>query len=58
MLSQVCLNFSRFSDSEILANEELQELEAAEKMPVIFDEDCPEMTEKCYNNFTAWTVLL
>ena len=27
MLSQVCLNFSRFSDSEILANEELQELE-------------------------------
>ena len=34
-----------------LTPEELQELEAAEKMPVIFDEDCPEMTEKMLQQF-------
>ena len=29
-----------------LTEEEVAELEAAEKMPIIFDDDCPEMTEE------------
>ena len=28
-----------------LTPEELAELEAAEKMPIIFDDDCPQMTD-------------
>lgn len=31
--------------------EELSELEDAEKMPIIFDDDCPEMTNDMLNQF-------
>ena len=41
-----------------LTPEELQELEAAEKMPVIFDEDCPEMTEKMLQQFHRFRYFL
>lgn len=34
-----------------LTPEEIQELKAAEKMPIIFDEDCPEMTEEMLKHF-------
>lgn len=35
----------------ILTPEETAELEAAEKMPPIFDDDCPEMTDKMLKQF-------
>ena len=31
-----------------LTEEEVAELEAAEKLPIIFDDDCPEMTEEIF----------
>ena len=34
-----------------LTKEEMAELEAAEKMPIIFDDDCPEMTEEMLSQF-------
>jgi len=34
-----------------LTLEEIAELEAAEKMPLIFDDDCPEMTDKMLEQF-------
>ena len=34
-----------------LTEEEVAELEAAEKMPIIFDDDCPEMTELTWSLF-------
>lgn len=34
-----------------LTEEELLELEAAEDKPVIYDEDCPEMTEEMLSQF-------
>lgn len=34
-----------------LTAEELAELEAAEKMPIIFDGDCPEMTDEMLGQF-------
>lgn len=34
-----------------LTPEEIAELEAAEKMPLIFDEDSPEMTDKILEQF-------
>lgn len=34
-----------------LTPEEAAELEAAEKMPVVFDDDCPEMTDKMLRQF-------
>ena len=34
-----------------LTEEEVAELEAAEKMPIIFDDDCPEMTEEMLSQF-------
>ncbi|MDE5866793.1 MAG: antitoxin [Lachnospiraceae bacterium] len=35
----------------ILTQEEMAELEAAEKMPVTFDDDCPEMTSEMLEQF-------
>lgn len=32
-------------------SEEIAELEAAEKMPIVFDDDCPEMTGEMLNQF-------
>lgn len=34
-----------------LTPEELSELEYAEKMPIIFDDDCPEMTSEMLKQF-------
>lgn len=34
-----------------LTPEEMVELEAAEKMPVTFDDDCPEMTSEMLKQF-------
>ena len=34
-----------------LTEEEVAELEAAEKMPIIFDDDCPEMTNDMLKQF-------
>jgi hypothetical protein len=34
-----------------LTEEEIAELEAAEKMPITYDEDCPEMTEEDLKQF-------
>lgn len=34
-----------------LTPEELAELEAAEKMPITFDDDCPEMTNEMLKQF-------
>ena len=34
-----------------LTPEELAELEAAEKMPITFDDDCPEMTAEMLKQF-------
>lgn len=34
-----------------LTPEEMAEIEAAEKLPVIFDDDCPEMTEDMLREF-------
>ena len=34
-----------------LTQEEIAELEAAEKMPIIFDDDCPEMTSEMLKQF-------
>lgn len=34
-----------------LTPEEATEIETAEKMPVIFDDDCPEMTDKMLKQF-------
>ncbi|MDE7212106.1 MAG: antitoxin [Lachnospiraceae bacterium] len=34
-----------------LTPEEVAELEAAEKMPITFDEDCPEMTDDMLRQF-------
>ena len=34
-----------------LTPEELAELEAAEKMPIVFDDDCPEMTGEMLKQF-------
>lgn len=35
----------------VLTQEEMAELEAAEKMPVTFDDDCPEMTSEMLEQF-------
>ena len=37
---------SRLDELEPLTEEELLELERAEKMPIVYDEDCPELTPK------------
>ncbi|MBO5153446.1 MAG: hypothetical protein J6C00_03715 [Eubacterium sp.] len=37
--------------SSELTEDEKNELAAAEKMPIIFDEDCPEMTEDMLKQF-------
>ncbi len=34
-----------------LTPEEIAELEAAEKLPVVFDDDCPEMTKETLKQF-------
>ncbi len=34
-----------------LTPEEIEELTAAEKMPIIFDDDCPEMTDDMLKQF-------
>lgn len=34
-----------------LTPEEIAELDAAEKMPIIFDDDCPEMTDEMLKQF-------
>lgn len=34
-----------------LTQEEMAELEAAEKMPIVFDDDCPEMTGDMLTQF-------
>lgn len=34
-----------------LTPEEIAELEAAEKMPLLFDDDCPEMTDEMLKQF-------
>lgn len=34
-----------------LTPEEAAELEAAEKMPAVFDDDCPEMTDRMLKQF-------
>lgn len=34
-----------------LTPEEMAELEAAEKMPITFDDDCPEMTNEMLSQF-------
>ena len=34
-----------------LTPEEIEELAAAEKMPIIFDDDCPEMTDDMLKQF-------
>lgn len=34
-----------------LTPEEAAELETAEKMPVVFDDDCPEMTDRMLREF-------
>lgn len=34
-----------------LTQEELLELEAAENKPIVYDEDCPEMTEEMLSQF-------
>ena len=34
-----------------LTPEEVAELEAAEKMPIVFDDDCPEMTDEKLKQF-------
>ena len=34
-----------------LTPEEIAELEAAEKMPIVFDDDCPEMTGEMLHQF-------
>lgn len=34
-----------------LTPEELAELEAAQKMPITFDDDCPEMTDEMLKQF-------
>ncbi|MDE6053991.1 MAG: hypothetical protein K2G55_09565 [Lachnospiraceae bacterium] len=34
-----------------LTPEEAAELEAAEKMPIVFDDDCPEMTNETLKQF-------
>lgn len=34
-----------------LTPEEMAELEAAEKMPIVFDDDCPEMTDEMLKQF-------
>ena len=34
-----------------LTPKEIAELEAAEKMPIVFDEDCPEMTSDMLKQF-------
>lgn len=34
-----------------LTPEEIEELEAAEKMPICFDDDCPEMTDEMLKQF-------
>ena len=34
------------SEPPVLTKEEIEELEKAEKMPFIYDEDCPPMTEE------------
>ena len=34
-----------------LTPEEIEELKAAEEMPIVFDEDCPEMTSEMLKQF-------
>lgn len=34
-----------------LTPEEIAELEAAEKMPIVFDDDCPEMSKEMLQQF-------
>lgn len=34
-----------------LTPEEIEELEAVEKMPICFDDDCPEMTDEMLKQF-------
>ena len=34
-----------------LTPEEIAELDAAEKMPIVFDDDCPEMTSEMLEQF-------
>ena len=39
------------SVSAELSEDELKELELAEKKPIVYDEDCPEMTEEMLRQF-------
>ena len=39
------------SKPPILTKEELKDIEAAEAMPVVYDEDCPEMTTEKLEQF-------
>ena len=46
-LAEVMMN----SQPAELTPEEIAELEAAEKMPIVFDDDCPEMTSEMLKQF-------
>ena len=48
------MNVSRVLMSEVSAEltaEEMQEIEALNESPIIFDEDCPEMTDEMLKQF-------
>ena len=40
--------------SSDLTAEEMQEIEALEERPIVFDEDCPEMTDEMLEQFHAF----
>ena len=37
-----------------LTAEEMQEIEALDESPIVFDEDCPEMTDEMLGQFHAF----
>ena len=43
----------KLNKDAVLSDEELKMLEAAEKMPVVYDDDCPKLTPKKKKAFIA-----
>jgi hypothetical protein len=43
----------KLNKDAVLSDEELKMLEAAEKMPVVYDDDCPKLTPEMEKAFIA-----
>ncbi len=48
----------KLNKDAVLSDEELKMLEAAEKMPVVYDDDCPKLTPEMEKAFIKATSIL